>query len=101
LFGALVRRVTAEIGEMRGDHVADEFRNRMLRLADRQHDRLFARLDVGKQIVQPRERRAAGNSRGGRLALRTLRWHPEGPGSGKGPAHKGFRDFRQRGLRPD
>ena len=57
--GALAGRIAAEIREMRGDHRADEGRNRVLRLADRQIDRVLARLDLGQQLGQPHERRTA------------------------------------------
>src|SRR5207244_11958202 len=37
--GALAGRIAAELVDMRGDHLRDEWRDRMLRLADRQVDR--------------------------------------------------------------
>ena len=66
-FGALVGRIAAEIVEMGLQHRADERRDRVLRLADRQVDRGLARLDVGQQLMQPHERRAAFGLQRGRL----------------------------------
>jgi hypothetical protein len=57
---------------MRGQHRADESGNRVLRLADREIDRRLAGRDVGNQLGQPHEGRAAIDRRSGvrrRLAL--------------------------------
>ena len=56
---AFVGRIAAEVGEMRGQHRADEGRHRMLRLADRQIDDRLARLDAGNELGQAHEGRAA------------------------------------------
>ena len=62
-FAAFVGRVAAEFVEMGGNLGADEGRNWMLRLADRQIDGGLARLDAGDQFGQPHERRAAVDRR--------------------------------------
>ena len=57
--GAFVRRIAAEIVEMRLQHRPDKRGDRVLRFADRKVDRRLARLDVGQKLMQPHERRAA------------------------------------------
>ncbi len=69
---AFVGRIAAEFVKMRGDLRADERRDRVLRLADRQIDGGLAGRDAGDQFGQPHERRAAFGRRSrdaGRLAL--------------------------------
>ncbi|MGY4599698.1 hypothetical protein ACVWXL_007444 [Bradyrhizobium sp. GM22.5] len=56
--GALVRGVTAEIGDVLGQYRADEIRHRMLRLADGKRNQRLAGLMRCQQLVQPDEGRA-------------------------------------------
>jgi hypothetical protein len=55
---AAVGGIAAKVGKMRGQYRADEGRDRMLRLADRQCDRRLAGLHIGQQIIEPRKGRA-------------------------------------------
>ena len=69
LIEALVRRIAAEFLDMRGDDLADESRDRMLRLADRETDRGLARRNVVEQLAHAHERRArAGGANGRRVS---------------------------------
>ena len=63
---ALVHRIAAELGDMGGQHWANERRDGVLRLADRQADRGLAGPGVAQQLAQPHERRAADIGPGGR-----------------------------------
>ncbi len=69
---ALVGRIAAEVVEMLRQHRADEGRDRMLRLADREVDHGLAGRDAGDQVGQPHERRAGFDPRGGGGGRRAL-----------------------------
>src|SRR5262249_18338627 len=71
-FDALVRGIATEVGKMRIKRRADKFRNRMLRLANREIDDGLAGFDASNQLGGPHERGAGidcWSSWGGRLAL--------------------------------
>src|SRR6185312_4963384 len=90
-FGALVRRVAAEIVEMPDQRRTDKGWDRMLRLADRDIDRRLARIDAGDQVGEAHKGGAGiGCYSGGcgRLELGGHQGHAVGRRGGASP-----RDF--------
>src|SRR6185369_241829 len=65
----LVHGIAAELGQMGGEHWANERGHRVLRLADREADCGHAGWEVGQKLAQPHERRAA-RGRAGRRGRR-------------------------------
>jgi len=103
--GALVRRITAEVGNVGGQHRRDEIGHGVLRLADREVDRRLAGRDAGDEVGKAHEGRAGidRRSRGlGRLALGGHGRHGGTQGWGWRP-HTGTvrATLRRARLRPD